>query len=282
MIKNLFLCVGAQKSGTTWLYVQLDDHPDIAFADVKEIHYFNTIHNGSILLSARKVEHLKRLINNNKGALERYFTNLSMGRKVDPNIKKLLSSVDDNWYMELFKNNIKKYAADFSPEYALLPKEGLENVKRVSQNQKIIFLMRDPVARTKSAIQYFFQTQGIEPDQINEEMIWDVSKKDFIVNLSKYEHTIRLLKSEFKENQLKFMFFEEIMADKQTAIDEICEFLDIKKVKLVEDKAEEKVNFSKKIKFPEELENELKSQLINTYRFMYENFQSVPDNWMII
>src|SRR5262245_10957802 len=36
-----FLCVGAQKGGTTWLYWQLDSHPDFWMPPVKELHYFD-------------------------------------------------------------------------------------------------------------------------------------------------------------------------------------------------------------------------------------------------
>src|SRR5438094_376898 len=35
-----FLCVGAHKGGTTWLYQQLDSHPDFWMPPVKELHYF--------------------------------------------------------------------------------------------------------------------------------------------------------------------------------------------------------------------------------------------------
>jgi len=36
-----FLCVGAQKAGTTTLYNILKQHPDIYLPDVKELHYFD-------------------------------------------------------------------------------------------------------------------------------------------------------------------------------------------------------------------------------------------------
>ena len=38
-----FLCVGAQKGGTTWLYQQLDSHPDFWMPPVKELHYFDQL-----------------------------------------------------------------------------------------------------------------------------------------------------------------------------------------------------------------------------------------------
>lgn len=37
-----FLCVGAQKAGTTWLHANLSKHPDIFLPEMKELHYFNS------------------------------------------------------------------------------------------------------------------------------------------------------------------------------------------------------------------------------------------------
>jgi hypothetical protein len=107
MIENLLLCVGAQKSGTTWLHAQLKDHPEIGFSNVKEVHYFNTVHKGSVLLTRRKVNQLENIIKNNRLGLERYFADLSAGKPVNKGIQKLLSPVDDQWYMDLFASNKK-------------------------------------------------------------------------------------------------------------------------------------------------------------------------------
>lgn len=37
-----FLCIGAQKSGTTWLYSVLREHDKIGFPAGKEVHFWNT------------------------------------------------------------------------------------------------------------------------------------------------------------------------------------------------------------------------------------------------
>jgi hypothetical protein len=37
-----FICIGAQKAGTTWLYVTLGRRPDIWFPPFKEFHFFDT------------------------------------------------------------------------------------------------------------------------------------------------------------------------------------------------------------------------------------------------
>src|SRR5262245_62109605 len=38
-----FLFVGAQKAGTSWLYGQLERHPDFWMPPVKELHYLNSL-----------------------------------------------------------------------------------------------------------------------------------------------------------------------------------------------------------------------------------------------
>jgi len=38
-----FLCVGAQKGGTSWLFHQLTLHPDFLMPPVKEVHYFDSM-----------------------------------------------------------------------------------------------------------------------------------------------------------------------------------------------------------------------------------------------
>jgi hypothetical protein len=43
-----FLGIGAQKSGTTWLYETLSKHPQIAFPGGKEIHYWDDPRNRSV------------------------------------------------------------------------------------------------------------------------------------------------------------------------------------------------------------------------------------------
>jgi len=36
-----FICIGAQKAGTTWLYKQLESHTEVEMAHPKEVHYFD-------------------------------------------------------------------------------------------------------------------------------------------------------------------------------------------------------------------------------------------------
>lgn len=278
MIDKLFLCVGAQKAGTTWLYSQLEGHKDISFSDVKEVHYFNTIINGSILLTRRKVDHLERLIKNNRPALEKYFSDLSSGRKVDDGIKRLLSPVDNNWYVNLFSKKSSKYAADFSPEYALIGKDGFDLVKKVSHDQKIIFMMRDPVARAMSAIKYYYKMRGEEIADIKHDELVKLASSGLILNMSKYEKTIQDLKSSFLPENVCYMFYEDVMRDKQKAIDSVCAFLDIERVYIPEEKLNSRVNVTERFDLPAVIEKKLLEDLSSTYDYLDKEF-SLPREW---
>lgn len=278
MIDNLFLCVGAQKAGTTWLFAQLDGHKDICFSDVKEVHYFNTIHNGSILLTRRKVEHLERLIKNNKYALEKYFTDLSAGHKVDTGIKRLLDPVNDEWYINLFANKKGRYAADFSPEYALIGNNGFLNVKSVSQNQKIIYMMRDPVSRAKSAIKYYYKMKGRNIADVPSGELLKLSGSDLITNMSRYDITVKSLRENFSKGQVLYMFYEDVMLDKQKAISEVCHFLDIENIIIPEEQLNKKVNITEDFDIDAPICRLLEKNLVATYEFMKDNF-NIPETW---
>ncbi|MFP5305436.1 MAG: sulfotransferase family protein [Gammaproteobacteria bacterium] len=41
-----FLCIGAQKAGTSWLHAQLVQHPGVAFPAGKEAHYWDWVQRG--------------------------------------------------------------------------------------------------------------------------------------------------------------------------------------------------------------------------------------------
>src|SRR5438132_13721254 len=62
-----FLCVGAQKAGTSWLYRQLERHPDFWMPPVKELHYFDELSRVPAVACARpRGERDRRFLENIK------------------------------------------------------------------------------------------------------------------------------------------------------------------------------------------------------------------------
>src|SRR2546423_15293863 len=50
-----FLCIGAQRAGTGWLYEQLRNHPDFWMPPMKELHYFDRLGSATAVTGKRSL-----------------------------------------------------------------------------------------------------------------------------------------------------------------------------------------------------------------------------------
>jgi hypothetical protein len=129
-----FLCVGAQKAGTSWLYRQLEPHPDFWMPPVKELHYLDT-------LNRTKRFHAPRSKDGCDVCFLESMKNLSAQ-----------SHIDLQNYGELFRHKGALLSGDISPAYSTLNDEVIERVVNYFPNLKVIFLARDPVDRAWSQL----------------------------------------------------------------------------------------------------------------------------------
>ena len=154
MLPN-FLCIGAQRTGTTWLYKNLKNHPEVWMPLVKEIHYFDEKENYNSLPP------LDRFNYNYRRYKRRWFLiNASLKKKsgqFNPDFKKfpwyakyLLNFRNDTWYASLFERGAGKTLGEITPEYAILSPESVADIHRLMPDAKIIFIMRDPMQRAWS------------------------------------------------------------------------------------------------------------------------------------
>ena len=129
-----FLCVGAQKAGTSWLYRQLERHPDFWMPPVKELHYLDT-------LNRTRRFHPPRSKDECDYCFLESMKNLSAQ-----------SYIDLQNYGELFRHKGALLSGDISPAYSTLNDEVIERVVDYFPNMKVIFLARDPVERAWSQL----------------------------------------------------------------------------------------------------------------------------------
>jgi hypothetical protein len=129
-----FLCVGAQKAGTSWLYHQLTLHLDFWMPPVKELHYFDA-------LSRVKRPNPPRC----KDGRDQWFLERITELGARP-------YVDLHGYSRLFKPKGELLSGDITPAYSLLNDELIERIISYFPNLKVIFLARDPVERAWSQL----------------------------------------------------------------------------------------------------------------------------------
>jgi hypothetical protein len=140
-----FLCVGAQKGGTSWLYYQLTWHVDFWMPPVKELHYFDA-------LSKVKRGHSPRCKDARDQCFLEKITALSTR-----------SYIDLDAYSRLFDSKGALLSGDITPAYSTLGDELIERIVGRFPNLKVIFLARDPVERAWSQLSMGVRLGNIPP-----------------------------------------------------------------------------------------------------------------------
>ncbi len=136
-----FLCIGAQKAGTSWLDVMLRQHPGVFLPPMKEVHFYDFIylpeHRGWIRAGFGK--HLRQ--HGGRAGFGAYFARLAA-----------LPRRQDAWYAAVFDHPeaAGRVTGEITPAYSILPSDGVARVRATNPAMKIIFIVRDPVDRALS------------------------------------------------------------------------------------------------------------------------------------
>ncbi len=149
-----FLGIGFAKSGTSWVFKQLNSHPDVDIPELKELRYF--LENWHIPKASwsnklfskhwHYVRYRTMLKKKVKGwiAHPRWFMNDHWYRKF------LLKGHSDAWYSSLFDPH--KIAGEITPGYVFMCEEQVSSLSKRFPDLKIIIMLRNPVERTWSHI----------------------------------------------------------------------------------------------------------------------------------
>jgi hypothetical protein len=203
-----FLCIGAQKGGTTWLYQQLDSHPDFWMPPIKELHYFDKL--GRVQrASAPRCRDERDL------------------RFVE-SIKSLCAEprIDLQNYARLFEPKGSLLSGDISPSYSTLSDEVIRRVIRCFPNLRVIFLARDPVERLWSHLSMEVHYRQIEPfdvtdvDEINRNLL----RRGLLLR-SYPSAVVRRWKRHVHPDQFRVYFFDDLQRNPAELRRSILHFL---------------------------------------------------------
>jgi hypothetical protein len=220
----IFLAVGPEKTGTSWLYRSLRRHPQIKMPPIKELRYFyedlhypkETIvqrfarrgdwHN--LDYRERLNEFINLLIHGNREAL--WYGRFLFGRR----------SLD--WYLSLFPKD--KISGDISPQYFSLPIERITKIRSILPDAKILIFLRDPIEWSWS----FAKMSLIKTRKLEE--ITEAELTSFFCEYQKYYPTVAMIERWdriFPENQIFLGFFDKLRDDPQSYYDDICDFIGV-------------------------------------------------------
>jgi hypothetical protein len=155
-----FLCIGAQKAGTTWLDRMLRQSPHIWLPPMKELHYFDRVGGDE----AAKQRALEKLVQRASYRGDKK----PARRERAENIGKVVSDdfLTESWYRSVFDAPERqgKRAGEITPAYLILDDEGLEEVKRLLPAAKVFVIVREPLARHLSQLRMALSRSRNRPE----------------------------------------------------------------------------------------------------------------------
>lgn len=277
-MKKLFLCVGAAKAGTTWLYKQLEQNPQIFFSPRKEINYFFSKYSTFNRLTYQSK--YKNYVNFVKTSSNTKFSKFRAEN--DWYLRYLSDPVDDTWYRQLFEGcRGNQYASDFSPSTSKISQEGWESISRSAEEVKIVYMMRSPLDRLWSHIKFqMARTNSFtELESFSTNDYANIVTKYGLLVDGKYGTHLNNIYKAIEKNNVKVCFFEDINARPTELLHDIESFLDTAHINYNVALTQKQINKSQTLRMPDciaDLYTKHLTEEVNKLRAL--GFQ-IPDSW---
>ena len=218
-----FLCIGAQKAGTTWLHKNLLSHPAVWMPPLKEIHYFDSVHsdrNDEFNPTPRRPDAVL------KGVRRTLESDSDANRKIETIYLLALIGIrqlDDEWYGRIFQSARQdQLCGEITPAYALLPHSGIEHIVRLNPAIKIIFVLRDPIGRAWSELRMMQKRAGKELSSLDH----IIARPAFLAHCN-YTSTIKRFLKHVDRGHFHLLFFDEISETPDITLERVCDFLGV-------------------------------------------------------
>lgn len=208
-----FLYIGAPRTGSTWLFLNLQAHPDVWVPPCKSIIYFHP------RFQTYRLKKLGRfwkeaLVNGDPdtGAWYRRF----FARPL----------VNDHWYLSLFPQG--QITGEIAEAYCSLDRDRVRKIHGLMPDAKIVFVLRNPIQRVLSQAKLGLAVRKKRP-------IEEVSEDEFVAHIdrpgsqarSRYSQTLDLWNSFFPEGRILVLFYEDLVNNPKEYLSDICRFIGV-------------------------------------------------------
>jgi Sulfotransferase family len=205
-----FLYIGATRAGSTWLYRNLRQHPDLWVPPTKSVNYFHP------RFATYRVHSFARFSRDMIGhpdprtrAWHRHF----YGRR----------TVDDLWYAALFPAD--RIAGEIAESYCSLDDSAVRRIRSLYPDLRVIITLRNPMERALSQAKYGLAVR-------RGRRTTEVPARDFICHLthpssldrSDYMHMLDIWGGLFAE-RFMILFYELLREDPEGYFAKICRFV---------------------------------------------------------
>lgn len=219
-----FLCIGMGKSGTGWLYVQLNHHPDFWMPPIKEMHYLDR--------PEPRMGKLSTYVNRRRvnGEIPRRYGRKSFKKKEIEFLEEAHAHIGKpmnlDFYGTLFRYKEGLLSGDVTPSYCALPEDQIAKIICKFPRLKIILLVRDPVSRAWSHFTMRERARTLrgldilDPVEFRKEL-----EESRAVRTGRPATFAKTWLKHVPVNQFRHYFFEDLVSDPVGLLRQILEFL---------------------------------------------------------
>ena len=217
------LCIGGQRAGTTWLHAALQRHPQVWACGIKEFHQFDWDGRDPVIGAFRQRQAL--------AVLREAAASAASGPAREHQVRMLLRHAfppTHSWenYAATFASAPRdRVACDFTPSYATLDDRAVAEIVRVMPEIKVIFILRDPVARAVSGGLHELSCAGVE--RPTESQLREACEANSNVLRTDMLRTLDIWRRHLPEGRMLELFHDGIASDPVGVVRTTCEFLGI-------------------------------------------------------
>ena len=217
---TMAICVGATKAGTSFLYEHLAAHPQCHFRTIKELHYFDKVLTGATREWCRDLEA-------EANRVKCWLPDAAV--EMVPRMLRRISDLAD-WVEVLAKPEIdlKAYCSfltagragrpvvgEVTPAYVTLSTDVLARIAGMSGDVRIIYLMRDPVARMWSHVRMMTEREKSGSEQFDVQVArkfdYFIRRDPMVQQRGDYAMALAKLTEVVAPGRLLTMFSEDMM-----------------------------------------------------------------------
>jgi hypothetical protein len=272
-----FICVGAQKAATTWLYDVLSRTPGIYLPRIKELHYFSELYSVDAKRfgpkhRADQIAHIRKFHKSRN-------TGTDYERMVLDQLDHIESNeLTDEWYKHIFSYaHDNEIIGEICPCYMALPVRGVRHVMSINPLMRILIVVRDPIDRLWSHMRMHSKSgyMKLNPEAV---LRGDVEMGPYL-RYTDYATAIPRWQAMAGTDRVKVMLYDEIRNDAPAAVQDIFSFIGMPDAETKAD-LHQSIFSGQKMNMPTELHALFLEMLAPQYEYLADMFPQQTQSWL--
>lgn len=288
-----FVVIGAQRSGSSWLFTMLRQHPQLWLPPIKELFFFCTLWEG--VREKEKYERRRKRLNKQSLVILQELAGVrkKTARSLYPSFD-LRFALRYLWADRTLKDYVALFApakarglvcGEITPTYSVLGESSIRTIRSLNPDIKAILTLRDPVERTWSqAMKNLCRAKGLKASDVPAEKYLEYFDEPLVHGLSDYRSMIKRWRAGLAPGNLLIRFYDEIESDPSAFLITILRFLSVDEKELSNfEGMKSLVNAAAKplgCKMPERIRRHLAERYEPLMRELAWEFGSIPNAWL--